>query len=437
MQVRGRGSKFTAGVGQMLTRHAQLNWTFADQMVVSGSNFLTGILVARYLGIREFGLFSLAWLVILFAQSLQSSVIHAPMMSIGSKQSADTLPSYFAIVFIHELCWLFLSTILIVTGLLCCKTLFPEWNLEPLVWPLAMAALLGQLQDFMRRYFFTIENPRVSFVSDAIRHGSQISTLMFLFLSMPGWLNVQGVFWVMAGSAALGFSVAMPNVKRLAWPRGRWWEISFRHWHFSKWLIVSNTLLWASGEIFYVVTGAVNGASAVGILRAAQNVMGVMHIFFHGLQNFLPMRASQVYRQGGTTELSKFLLRAGLLATLVALIVAVVVCSFAGEIMELLYGPAMRQYSWVLVAYALIYVLMAAAVAAPIGLLATEQTFPIVLSYACSSVVSVILAYPLIAGYGLAGVLVGWAIYTVIQILVPVIAYRGLIHKAEASVQSR
>ena len=32
-----------------------INWALADQAMLSGINFLTGILLARYLGITEFG----------------------------------------------------------------------------------------------------------------------------------------------------------------------------------------------------------------------------------------------------------------------------------------------------------------------------------------------------------------------------------------------
>ncbi len=35
---------------RLLVRYSHLNWALADQTMVSGVNFLTGILLARYLG---------------------------------------------------------------------------------------------------------------------------------------------------------------------------------------------------------------------------------------------------------------------------------------------------------------------------------------------------------------------------------------------------
>ena len=46
---------------RILSRYSHVNWALADQTMVSGVNFLTGILLARYLGVEEFGRFTLAW----------------------------------------------------------------------------------------------------------------------------------------------------------------------------------------------------------------------------------------------------------------------------------------------------------------------------------------------------------------------------------------
>ena len=47
---------------RQLGRYRHINWALADQGVVSGINFLTGIMLARFLGLEEFGRFTLAWM---------------------------------------------------------------------------------------------------------------------------------------------------------------------------------------------------------------------------------------------------------------------------------------------------------------------------------------------------------------------------------------
>jgi hypothetical protein len=42
---------------QLLKRYRHVNWALADQAMLSGVNFLTVVLLARALGIEEFGRF--------------------------------------------------------------------------------------------------------------------------------------------------------------------------------------------------------------------------------------------------------------------------------------------------------------------------------------------------------------------------------------------
>jgi len=48
--------------------------------------------------LREFGVFTLAWMSVLFVNSLQSALIVAPMMGIGPKQEERTGPATFGAV---------------------------------------------------------------------------------------------------------------------------------------------------------------------------------------------------------------------------------------------------------------------------------------------------------------------------------------------------
>ena len=92
----------TEAVAGFLRRHSHTNWALADQSVVSGANFLTGIILARGLGVAEFGRFSLLWLVVLFVQGIQYNGIVVAMMSIGPKQDAHQRPTYYGGVFLQQ-----------------------------------------------------------------------------------------------------------------------------------------------------------------------------------------------------------------------------------------------------------------------------------------------------------------------------------------------
>src|SRR6267143_3658592 len=150
-------------VAGFLRRHRATNWALDDQSMVSGANFLTGIVLARGLGIAGFGRFSLAWLVVLFVQSLQDNSIALPMMSIGPKQDEQQRPRYYGGVFFQQAIFAGLSTVLTWACLRFAGKIVSDQNMAPLAVSLAAAVLLSQAQEFLRRYFFVVQNPAVSF----------------------------------------------------------------------------------------------------------------------------------------------------------------------------------------------------------------------------------------------------------------------------------
>ncbi len=89
------------GVSRLVQR-LRTPLVLADQGFVSGVNFLSTLLLARFLGIEEFGRFTLAWMVVLFANSLQNAAIIQPMLSIGPKHAEAEAPAYYGAVIVQQ-----------------------------------------------------------------------------------------------------------------------------------------------------------------------------------------------------------------------------------------------------------------------------------------------------------------------------------------------
>jgi O-antigen/teichoic acid export membrane protein len=418
----------------LLKRHAHLNWALADQAVISGANFFTGILLARQFGIAGFGQFSLLWLIIVFVQSFQHAAIVAPMLSIGPKLPAGKAGSYYSVVIFHQLVFACFSTAIVVAGLYIADWAYSSWNLAETIWPVGAAVLISQLQEFIRRYYFTIGQPHISFATDALRYGVQLALLLWLLFAFGGRVGLAEVYWAIAGAAAVGSLAAASSLGAFQRPDD-WREVTARHWHFSKWLLGSTVLMLASGNIFLAFAGAIIGASAVGVLRAAQNVMAGTHVLFLGLDNFLPVRAASAYAQGGIHQLVGFLRTAFVVITLATVAFASLVCVFSDPLMEFVYGPEFAGYGWVLIGFAVGYVLVACRNVIPVGLLTLERTFSLVLARGVAVAFSLISAYPLITMFGLSGVLVGLIMAEVILVVIPYAALKRLVadggHPAE------
>lgn len=225
---------------RFLKRHSKVNWALTDQTMVSGVNFLTGILLARYLGIEEFGRFTLVWLVVLFVISLHHAMINSPMLSIGPKQSEAEAPTYYGAILVHEVLFSCATFLLLFSGALLSGILFPEWGVKSLALPMSLAALAYQLQDFLRRFFFTRERAALGFANDAIRNLGQITVLILMFMFFPDAMNASKVLWIIAVTAAVAVGCGAFFVGRIEFNRLALATVTRRHWDFSKWLVSSS-----------------------------------------------------------------------------------------------------------------------------------------------------------------------------------------------------
>ncbi|MGA2084513.1 MAG: hypothetical protein ABSG60_03225 [Terracidiphilus sp.] len=380
-------------------------WALSDQAVVSGTNFLTNVMLARYMGLREFGVFALAWMSVMFVNSLQYALIMAPMMSVGPKQEERNRPSYFGAVVFQELVLVSFCFVLVFAALKVSSNYFPHADLQRLALPLAVSAFAYQMQDFIRRYFFATRQSRYAFVDDALSYLTQLPILFLLHRA--GDLNSATALWVMAGTSIVGMVAGWFWVEPIEFK----WEwikaISRRHWRISRWLGASALLQWTSGNLFVIAAPVYYGAAAAGVLRASQNLMGVTHVWFQGLDNVVPVETARRLREGGVHSMLAYtrsiLLKWGGLTLLFATIMAVA----PGFWLRLTYGSEMAQYGYILRLYALIYVLIFVGGPLRAGLLAMEFTVPIFWSYLAMTSFAIVFAFPMAKWLGLSCSLLG------------------------------
>jgi O-antigen/teichoic acid export membrane protein len=380
-------------------------WALTDQAVVSGTNFLTSVMLARFMGLREFGVFALAWMSVLFVNSLQNALIVAPMMSIGPKQEEKDRPSYFGAVVFQELVLVVLCFVLVYGVLNVSGNLVRFSEIKQLALPLAVSAFAYQMQDFLRRYFFATGESGRALADDALSYLTQLPIL--LLLHRAGALNSATALWAMAGTSLLGLLPGLFWMERLEFNREWIGSISRRHWKISRWLSVSSLLQWTSGNLFVIAAPVYYGAAAAGVLKASQNLMGVTHVWFQGLDNVVPAETARRLRQGGVPSMLGYtrsiLVRWGGLTLIFAVVMAVA----PGFWLRLMYGPEMVQYGYILQLYALLYVVVFLGGPLRAGLQALEFTVPIFWSYLAMTGFAFCFAVPMAKWLGLSGSLFG------------------------------
>jgi len=272
--------------------------------VVSATNFLTNVMLARFMGLREFGIFVLAWMSVLFVNSLQTALIVAPMMSIGPGQKEEDRPSYFGAVVFQELALVSFCFVLVFTAVKTSSGFFHHADIEHLALPLAVSAFAYQMQDFVRRYFFAIRRSRLALGDDALSYLTQLPILFLLHRA--GHLNSATALWAMAGTSIVGMVTGWFWVERIEFHWDWIKDVSRRHWKMSRWLTGSALLTWTSGNLFVIAAPVYYGAAAAGVLKASQNLMGMTHVWFQGLDNVVPVETARRLREGGVHSMLSY-----------------------------------------------------------------------------------------------------------------------------------
>ncbi|WP_228856223.1 lipopolysaccharide biosynthesis protein [Desulfomarina profundi] len=183
--------------------------------------------------------------------------------------------------------------------------------------------------------------------------------------------------------------------------------VSRKHWIFSRWLLAAALMQWTSGNYFIIGAGSILGPASAGALKASQNIMGISHIIFQGMENIVPARASYCYHQGGWAKLFTYLKKVtgwGGAFTAIIVLLAIVFPSFW---MGTLYGSEYEAYSYVLQWYGGIYILIFLGLPLRAGLRAMEYSKPIFISYCLMTVFTAATANFFIRKFGLTGATAG------------------------------
>ena len=397
-------------------RYSHLNWALTDQVMVSGANFFTSILLARTLGLMEFGVYSLAWIAIFFLSGLQMAMVIAPMMSIGPKQAEEKQSAYYGSVLVQQIAFSLFSFVVLYTGTKASGIYFPQWQVAHLALPLASVTVVIQVQDFMRRYFFTRAQAPSAIINDAVRYFGQLTLL--IWFSQVLTLDIEKALWLIAAATTTAIVIGSFRLQLLTVDWTTVISVIRRHGRFAKWLTAAHLMKLASGDFIMVASGAILGASSVGILRAAQNMMGFTQILLQGLENIVPIRSSKLLHTEGTKSLVSYLAKVATYGGILMAIIGIVIFIWAEFWLNLFYGIEFQPYGNIVRWYVVIYLITFMGLPLRSGLRALEHTRPIFMAYTLMGIFGLAAAYPLIEWLGLPGVMLGFLITQLISQIV-------------------
>ena len=373
-----------------------------DQSLVSGVNFVVSALLARLLGLDQFGLFALAWMVVLFASSLHQALIISPLYTIYPK--SEEKEKYLAKLTYTQI--LFSSIVLAITYIIVEVTvhLNPEWGSDYISIIISSAAAIFVTNDYFRRLMFSIHKAKSALYMDLIGYGLQPISILVLyhfdFLTLSTAListsSLLGVSTILAATVFYkgGINKDVGTVVK-------------QNWKFSKYLFGTAILQWFTGNMFIVVAGTILGPFAVGAVRMAQNIVGVLHILFLAMENIIPLRAAEVMKRYGEKRMLRHIGKSTLYAAVPTLVILASIVISAPILITKIYGAQYLEYKELLYAFTGLYILIFIGTMVRFIIRTKENNRVILVSYVICTLISVATAKPTIELFGIYGVILG------------------------------
>lgn len=312
----------------------------SDQVLISGSNFLTSIVLVRGLGLLEFGKFTIAFVLLLYASALQMSFVASPMMSIAPLMEGTEKRQFVnGMLTIQLLASLLLFAVFALVGAI--SRLFTTYYSLPCIFAFAFCVGTFQLQDWLRRYYFLYHKGRHAIASDFISYFVQL--VMLFVLWRTDRLTLFRTFLVMCITSLAGFAMG-PITDRLRPTTEHVRQTWARCKILSRDLLLANQVHWFGVQGVLLIGTGIVGTAAAGGIRATLSLAGPVNMVLSSLENVIPIRVAEEIKRNGAASAHAYLQRAIFSCFVLLSPLLVIVAIFGRSILRLLYGPAMVAF---------------------------------------------------------------------------------------------
>ena len=377
--------------------------TILDQLLVSGSNFLTGIILVRGLGLIEFGRFTIAYAILLLANSVQLSFISSPMITLGSLCTTPQERRRFVRgIFGVQLIFCAVASLLAVISTALYVSIRHSAAAAGFLLPFASAVIAFLMQDWLRRYYFTMGKAAASVWNDAISYLGQVVVLYGLWWAHR--LTVNNALWSIAVTSGAAFA-AGALLERLASTRQETREAWRQSHALSIHLGIASQLQWLVYQGAMLIGAGVVGAQAAGGVRATQNIVGPVNVAYQAMENIVPVRAAEEMKRGGIERVSAFLFRFGVIGFVALLVFFAAAALFSRQFLSFFYGRQLHAYAGVL-DLQMLYFLLTWPIRQVAFLFRTiRHTRPILAGSVVAAIVSLATVYPAVGRFGAIGIM--------------------------------
>ncbi len=389
----------------ILTNSTVLKGSLAviDQAMVSGGNFLFSLLLARYLTIKEYGVFILGFSLLILFRRIQASLIISPMLVLSADMDRSNIRKYFGSLGILQLILSLTISILLVGSTKIVTSLSSGGSICFISFcAMAIASFSFQFQDFFRRMLFTQRKIRSAFQNDIV-----CTMLKFIGLTaaiITGHISVFNAFIIIFISSLIASLYGyLQCFKTIQIDLSTLKKVAKTNWDYGKWLLSAGVARWVSGQINIFLAAAFISVSATGVIGAVNNIYGVINVVVQGLRGFILPYASMRIKNAGYIYLKKLVSTICVSGVIGIVIYFIIAISASQPILDFLYNGKYNDYGYMVVLLGINALFSFLSYPFSLGLLLLKNTKTILYGNLFSSVVSIFISVPMVIIWGIYG----------------------------------
>jgi len=390
-----------------------------DYGLYSGSNFLLGILLARWMAPEEYGAYALVFSIFILVTFLYQALLLEPLSVFSGTTYSKNLRGYLKSNF-----WLHWGVSAVICVLLgATATAAKVWWHSPAS-AMAFAGMTAATPFILihalgRRSFYLKLSPGPAAFGSSFYCVLVVAGSFLVF--RLGWLSAFSAFLVMGFAALVGgvIMVFQLNAKlEPATAEMRLYDTWNKHWNYGKWALGTCIVGWIPTYIYIPLVSKFSGLAVAAELRALMNLGGpVLQTYAALSMLFLPYaaRVQGAYGRLGSTALTRKLTA---LFVVGALGYWIVLIPLRRPLFHLLYAGKYMEASSLLPLFAAETIIWSAALGPAIVLRAMEHPRSLFFANAAASVVAIVFGIPATRYFGLHGVVWSMVLANLLYVLV-------------------
>lgn len=373
-----------------------------NQGIVSVAGLATSVLIGRWVGKAELGLYVIGLSLVLFARGFQQQLVSTPYTIYHHRRSDDLMPAFRGSCVILQLGFVAITMLYLVAQVVAAKAGWISAEVIPALVVLLIFIPAILLREIVRTYCFVHSKNNSVLAIDIAISAMQIA-LLFVF-GFCGILS-GATAWVAVGVSCvltIGFW-CFKNAPTIEFRKQRIAEDLKLNWTFGKWAVSGQFVGSLPSYLLPWLLLLSVGLGGAGLFGAGLTLVGVANIFNMGMLNYLTPKAARVYVEQGGDGLRRLMLQMYLLFFAAIGLFVVLMAIFGEWIAVNVFDPTFTGLQTVLILLSVAKLFEGFSHAASSGLFAMERIKENFWIDVVLMVVTIVTMLLLIEPYGVLG----------------------------------